>query len=121
MARNEILITHNGETMNITQWAKRVGMSTQAITYRLNAGWPVEEALSPSRKGRGPSAYCDGTTFERQRVLSEFDVLIRSIDRALLRFKTQIDQLFPDDTPGVVKSPSKNTKDRRPRVPPESA
>lgn len=38
-------ITHNGMTMNLTQWAKHVGISHSAIHRRLKAGWPLQMAL----------------------------------------------------------------------------
>lgn len=39
-------ITHNGETMIIADWAKRIGCSRQALRYRLENGVPIEKALS---------------------------------------------------------------------------
>jgi hypothetical protein len=44
-------LTFRGETLTVTQWARRVGLKHQTIFYRLYAGWPVEQALTtPSRK-----------------------------------------------------------------------
>lgn len=119
MSRNEILITHNGETMNISQWAKRIGISQATLTYRLNAGWPVEHALSPTAYKR-PLAYCDGTKFQRERLLSEFAVLVRSIDRALTSFKAQVELLLPDadskNTPGEGRKRQGERQDQTPSV-----
>jgi hypothetical protein len=39
-------ITFNGPTQNIKEWATELGTSHAAIAYRLNNGWPVEEALT---------------------------------------------------------------------------
>lgn len=40
-------LTFNGETLNITQWAKRLGLSRDKIYARLDQlGWSVEKALS---------------------------------------------------------------------------
>mgnify|MGYP000084715374 CR=1 FL=1 len=118
MARNEILITHAGETMNVSQWAKRIGISAPALGYRLNTGWPLEQALSPSCRGRDRSTGDHGAMIQRKRVLREFNVLVRSVDQALTTFRAKLDQLFPidDDTPGAVAQPAESAKDRLPRV-----
>lgn len=39
-------ITFNGETMTLTDWATRVGISTPLLHHRLKSGWSVEDALS---------------------------------------------------------------------------
>ena len=41
------MLTYNGETLNIKDWAKRLGMSKQALWARINVyGMSVERALS---------------------------------------------------------------------------
>jgi hypothetical protein len=46
--------THKGETKNITQWARHLGMSVATLCARLNElGWSIEKALTtPVRKWR---------------------------------------------------------------------
>jgi hypothetical protein len=44
--KNSRLLTLNGETLPLPAWAKRTGLSRSRISHRLNAGWPVERALS---------------------------------------------------------------------------
>jgi hypothetical protein len=39
-------ITHDGRTMNMTQWAKELGMPRTRLKTRLKLGWSVERALS---------------------------------------------------------------------------
>jgi predicted adenine nucleotide alpha hydrolase (AANH) superfamily ATPase len=39
-------ITFNGETLTISQWAKKLGLSKTAILWRLKEGWPLEQVLS---------------------------------------------------------------------------
>jgi hypothetical protein len=39
-------LTLRGETMPLTDWAKRLGVPGQTITTRLARGWPVERALT---------------------------------------------------------------------------
>lgn len=43
--RNRIL-SHDGKTQTMTQWAMELGFSVQAIYDRLRRGWSVERALS---------------------------------------------------------------------------
>lgn len=50
------LLSCNGETMKLIDWAKRVGLSDRTISDRLAAGWPVEKAiLTPSCQGKRPT------------------------------------------------------------------
>lgn len=43
--------THNGETLTLTQWARRTGMRVGSLWQRVfRDGWPIERALTePSR------------------------------------------------------------------------
>lgn len=43
--RSTVLITHNGETMTQSDWAKRLGVLDCSIAYRVKH-WGVERALS---------------------------------------------------------------------------
>lgn len=44
--RNNILLTHNGETKTIAQWAEEVGLKRRTIRARIDQyGWTIEEAL----------------------------------------------------------------------------
>ena len=44
-SRNRLL-TLNGETLPLSQWTKRLGVSKTTIHYRLAAGWDLEKALT---------------------------------------------------------------------------
>jgi len=45
--RRNRLITYNGETKTLSQWAEAVGISAQVIWYRINKlGWEVEKTLT---------------------------------------------------------------------------
>lgn len=43
--RNNRLISYNGETLCMTEWAERVGLSPSTLLGRLDSGWAVEKAL----------------------------------------------------------------------------
>ena len=45
-------ITFNGVTMNVTDWAGRVGMTPNALAMRLRLGWSIERALTQPIKAR---------------------------------------------------------------------
>ena len=39
--RNNRRLTHNGETLTVATWARRLHVSKNCILYRLQAGWTV--------------------------------------------------------------------------------
>lgn len=47
--RKNNYITFNGHTLNISQWAKLLGMERKTIEYRLRKGYPVEVALGSGK------------------------------------------------------------------------
>jgi hypothetical protein len=49
------MITAFGKTQMVTEWAKEVGLPQSTLIDRLNAGWPVERALSLPPRTREPS------------------------------------------------------------------
>ena len=40
------LLTYNGETKNITQWAEKIGMNPITLESRIKNGWTIEKALT---------------------------------------------------------------------------
>lgn len=44
--RNTVRLTHNGETLLISEWAKRTGISEGCIRLRLRKGWEVSRTLT---------------------------------------------------------------------------
>lgn len=44
--RDTVLITHQGETLSIAQWSRRVGIGASCIAKRLKSGWPQQAALT---------------------------------------------------------------------------
>lgn len=52
--RNNRIITINGETKCLIEWAETLGISYQLVQGRLRNGWPVEKALTePLRPHKG--------------------------------------------------------------------
>lgn len=47
--RSNRLLTHNGETLCLSAWAERLGITPNALYMRLRT-WPVEKALSAPGK-----------------------------------------------------------------------
>lgn len=43
---NNHLITYNGKSQNMTQWAREIGVRRELIKDRLKSGWSVEDALT---------------------------------------------------------------------------
>lgn len=41
------LLTHNGKTQTLLEWAIEAGISKQLLHKRLKAGWAMAEALQP--------------------------------------------------------------------------
>lgn len=44
--RDNHLVTYNGETHTVTEWAAKIGMKPVTLFHRLMKGWPVEKALT---------------------------------------------------------------------------
>lgn len=45
-ARSNVLLTFQGKTQTISAWAKEIGMNYDTLKFRIQLGWPVEEALT---------------------------------------------------------------------------
>ncbi len=43
--RNNIILTHNGVTMTLSQWARKLGIGYDTLRKRIKNGWPVKEIL----------------------------------------------------------------------------
>lgn len=49
--RTTHLLTFDGETLSVTEWAQRIGMSVSTLYHRVRHGWKVADALTvPVRK-----------------------------------------------------------------------
>ena len=47
--RRNRLISYNGKTMCLSEWAEELGVSPDLIRTRLNNGWPIKDALSAEK------------------------------------------------------------------------
>jgi hypothetical protein len=49
-----VLLTHNGITQNVTDWAAAIGIPANSLNMRIRLGWDVDRALTTPLKKRGP-------------------------------------------------------------------
>jgi hypothetical protein len=40
-------LTHNGLTLSLAEWERRIGLTRSGLSRRLERGWSIEEALTP--------------------------------------------------------------------------
>ena len=48
--------TAHGKTMCIAEWSRELGISRNAIEFRIKAGWPIEKVFSPRIGLSGPKS-----------------------------------------------------------------
>lgn len=64
-SRKARMLTYNGETLCLLDWAKRLGIAHSTLRVRLEQ-WPLEKALTapatPSKKSTAQMLTCDGKT-----------------------------------------------------------
>ena len=58
-------LTYKGETHNVCQWSRILGIGRDAILYRVHMGWPVAKVLSKSPQRRHESKR-NGSDYGRQ-------------------------------------------------------
>lgn len=44
--RNSVYLTHDGTTLTLSQWARRVGIKVVTLNQRLSHGWSIADALT---------------------------------------------------------------------------
>ncbi len=45
--RNAVMLTFNGKTQNMVEWATELGLGYKMLQHRYARGWPAERILSP--------------------------------------------------------------------------
>jgi hypothetical protein len=116
------LLTHEGETLSITQWARRTGMSRQVIHYRLRNGWSIHDTLTQPMhpKGRPLNADALRSQEDARRAHEDAQLRLRSVHRSFRRLLSDVDRAlrtFNHDLSmlidrGVVDDFSNDPKDR---------
>jgi hypothetical protein len=48
--RNNIILTHNGKSQTIKDWANEYGLLFGTLYFRILRGWPMEKALTPPQE-----------------------------------------------------------------------
>lgn len=111
--RNVLMLSHQGETLSLLEWAERTGLNAVTVRARLYAGWEIERALTaPAFPTRASS---------RAARAREVGIDPRTVDSRLRRGWALEDALtidpgarmgrFAHGRPGVVSdfAPSKGT------------
>lgn len=44
------LLTYKGETLPMAEWARRIGLPPNTLSYRIRHGWPVDKAIETPRQ-----------------------------------------------------------------------
>lgn len=42
---HRVFLTHNNQTLSLTEWARRRNIKKQTLSIRIKRGWPVAQAL----------------------------------------------------------------------------
>ncbi len=51
--RRNVVLSFNGDVLNIVQWARKIGMNTSTLRRRIGRGWSTKRAiLTPAVKRR---------------------------------------------------------------------
>jgi hypothetical protein len=57
-----LFVTWMGETKTVTEWARDRGLNFTTLKYRLNSGWPVDDAMQGRRRRWGQRLTLNGQT-----------------------------------------------------------
>lgn len=55
-SRSARILSYKGETLCLSDWSEKTGLSVQCISYRLKKGWAIEDALLVPKGSRRPQA-----------------------------------------------------------------
>lgn len=88
-------ITYNGETMNLTEWSKRIGIDRKTISKRLRDGYSVEEALSPEKKKVGKrNPNLGRRDLAEKKRNGQYDAWVSGIERRLSEITGDVKRTF---------------------------
>ena len=108
---NYRMITHDGRTQSLVDWAQEIGVSYNVLYSRLADGMSVERALT-NKSSR--SVEFEGRSQSLIKWLDELRITPQEV-RAAFAFKRAM------SAPGVVKDFDENNRDRRGSVTRDSA
>ena len=60
--RNARKLTHNGYTRSVAQWARSLGMNRTTLSWRIECGWSIINALSVPLRSGGYNTQKQSTT-----------------------------------------------------------
>lgn len=82
-SRSATMVTFNGKTQCIKDWAAEVGIGEGTIAVRLRAGWDVERALTESTEAWKRSITFNGRTMSLIDWSKEVGIPRRTLNRRL--------------------------------------
>lgn len=89
------LITYNGETMNLTEWSKRIGINRKVISDRLQKGYSIEEALSPQKwKVGSRNPKLGRRDLAEKKKSGQYDTWVDSIEKRLEQMDDNKDKTY---------------------------
>jgi len=62
-----MILSHDGVTKTVREWAALTGISPTTIIWRVQAGWPMDKVLSPPAPKSSPVARAEGVTVTDNR------------------------------------------------------
>lgn len=79
------LLTHDGETKSIAQWARDTGMTDARLRQRIGAGWEIDKALTEpcSSKRRVAEYTYKGVTKRLFEWAKDFGINYRTLENRL--------------------------------------
>jgi hypothetical protein len=108
--RNNVLLTHNGITLSISQWAKKLGVRVNQIYGRKRRGWSDEKILTtpfaPLKKKRWPFLTFKGETKTQKEWANELGVSTAVINARLNRYGWSIEKTLT--TPVIPRNKKKH-------------
>lgn len=102
--RNNVVLTAGGQSLCLSEWSRKSGVSPAAIKRRLRNGWPVDRAVSePADQGRKRFARVITANGETKTVLEWAAALGITTRSVRLRLQAGWDEERAVTTPPGVK------------------
>ena len=82
--RNNVIIEYKGESLNITQWSKRIGINPETLRVRMTNGWTNEEIIETPLQEKQKLITFNGKTQNIQNWSKETGISKCTIGQRLL-------------------------------------